>query len=112
MQGFLEIAKTDFSDTFSGAFIFPLLLAGIAVILLLEKDRMRKLLLGGLPLAMLFFYWCPLTGMLFMKLLGENVYWRILWLIPLAAVIPYAGCLLIGKWKRSEEHTSELQSRM
>lgn len=99
MQGFLEIAKTDFSDTFSGAFIFPLLLAGIAVILLLEKDRMRKLLLGGLPLAMLFFYWCPLTGMLFMKLLGENVYWRILWLIPLAAVIPYAGCLLIGKWK-------------
>ena len=44
MQGFLEIAKTDFSDTFSCAFIFPLLLAGIAVILLLEKDRMRKLL--------------------------------------------------------------------
>ena len=99
MQEFLEIAKTDFSDTFSGAFLFPLLLVCIAVILLLEKDRMRKLLLGGLPLVMLFFYWCPATGLLFMKLLGENVYWRILWLIPLAVVIPYAGCLLIGKLK-------------
>ena len=30
--------------------------------------------------------------MLFMKLLGENVYWRILWLILIAVLIPY-GCL-------------------
>lgn len=98
MQEFLEIAKTDFSDTFAGAWMFPLLLAGIVVILFLEKDRRKKLLLGVLPLVMLFFYWCPATGMLFMKLLGENVYWRILWLIPLAVVIPYAVCVLINRW--------------
>lgn len=30
-----------------------------------------------------------------MKLLGENVYWRILWLILLAMSIPYAGCLVL-----------------
>ena len=33
---------------------------------------MRKLLLGVLPLLFLFIYWCPLTGMLFMKLLGRE----------------------------------------
>ena len=60
---------------------------------------MRKLLLGVLPLLFLFIYWCPLTGMLFMKLLGENVYWRILWLILLAVLIPYGFCLVISKLK-------------
>lgn len=60
---------------------------------------MRKLLLGVLPLLFLFIYWCPLTGMLFMKLLGENVYWRILWLILLAVLIPYGFCLVIGRLK-------------
>ena len=38
MQNFLEIAKTDFTDTFSGAWIFPMLLIGILWILWQEKD--------------------------------------------------------------------------
>lgn len=103
MQAFFEIAKADFMATFEGAFIFWILLAALFWILWKEKDWNRKLLLGVLPLLCLFIYWCPLTGILFMKLLGENVYWRILWLVLLAIVIPYAACLLIknlkGKWK-------------
>jgi hypothetical protein len=97
MQEFLEIAKTDFSDTFSGAWIFPLLLICILGILWKEKDWTKKILLGILPLVFLFFYWCPVTGMVFMKTLGENVYWRILWLLLLAIIIPYGFCLLIQK---------------
>ena len=99
MQDFFTIAKTDFLDTFQGAWIFPLLLIVLVFILWKEKDDMRKLLLGVLPLLFLFIYWCPLTGMLFMKLLGENVYWRILWLILIAVLIPYGCCLLIGHLK-------------
>ena len=99
MQDFFTIAKTDFLDTFQGAWIFPLLLIVLVLILWKEKDGMRKLLLGVLPLLFLFIYWCPLTGMLFMKLLGENVYWRILWLILLAVLIPYGFCLVIGRLK-------------
>lgn len=95
MQKFLEIAITDFSETFRGAWIFPLLVAGIVWILWKEQDWMKKILLGVLPLAFLVLYWCPVTGILFMKLLGENVYWRILWLLLIAVIIPYAGCLLI-----------------
>lgn len=76
MQDFFTIAKTDFLDTFQGAWIFPLLLIVLVFIFWKEKDDMRKLLLGVLPLLFLFIYWCPLTGMLFMKLLGENVYWQ------------------------------------
>jgi len=58
---------------------------------------MKKILLCILPLVFLFLYWCPLTGLLFMKLLGENVYWRILWLLPMAVTVPYACCLLLKK---------------
>lgn len=97
MQEFFEIAKTDFMETFDGAWIFPILLICILWILWREKDWLKKILLGILPFFFLFLYWCPLTGILFMKLLGENVYWRILWLILLAVTIPYAGCLLLKK---------------
>lgn len=97
MQDFFEIAKTDFLATFEGAWMFPILLVCVLLILWQEKDWMKKILLGILPLSFLFLYWCPLTGLLFMKLLGENVYWRILWLILLAVTVPYAGCLLLAK---------------
>lgn len=97
MQEFFEIAKTDFIATFEGAWIFPLLLISAAWIFWQEKDWSRKILIGVLPLVFLFLYWCPLTGIVIMKVLGENVYWRLLWLVMLAVTIPYAGCLLIGK---------------
>ncbi len=95
MQEFFDIAKTDFMDTFEGAWLFPLLVTAALWILWQEKDLTRKLLLGALPLIFLVLYWCPLTGILFMKILGENVYWRILWLLLLAVTIPYGGCLLL-----------------
>ena len=97
MQEFFDIAKTDFMDTFEGAWLFPLLVTAALWILWQEKDLTRKLLLGALPLIFLVLYWCPLTGILFMKILGENVYWRILWLLLLAVTIPYGGCLLLKK---------------
>lgn len=95
MLEFFETAKTDFAATFEGAWIFPILLAAIVWIMIKEKDWGRKLLLAILPLVFLFLYWCPLSGFLFIRLLGEEVYWRVLWLILLAVTIPYAGCLLV-----------------
>ena len=103
MQEFFEIAKTDFAATFEGAWIFPILMISILWILWQEKDWGKKILTGILPLSFLFIYWCPVTGMVFMKVLGEDVYWRILWLLLIAVTIPYAGCLLLKKlagWKR------------
>ena len=69
MQEFFEIAKTDFLATFEGAFMFWLLLPGILWILIKEKDWTRKMFTGVLPAVFLFLYWCPVTGLLFMKVL-------------------------------------------
>ena len=104
MQEFFDIAKTDFMDTFGGAWIFPFLVISILWILWQEKDLTKKILLGVLPLVFLLLYWCPVTGLLLMRILGENVYWRILWLLLLAVTIPYGSCLLLkrmtGIWRQ------------
>ena len=97
MQEFFEIAKTDFLAAYGGAWIFPMLLAGMAGIIFYEKDSSRKWLFGGLPFVLLVLYWCPASGLVFMKLVGENVYWRFLWLILPAVIIPYACCLILKK---------------
>lgn len=103
MQDFFDIAKTDFMATFEGAWIFPVLIICILWTVWKEKEWKRKLLLGILPAVFLLIYWCPATGILFMRLLGENVYWRILWLLLVAVTIPYACCMLLrnlhGFWR-------------
>lgn len=95
MREFFDIARTDFVETFGGAWIFPIFLFCTIWIIWREQDWIKKILFGILPLVFLAVYWCPFTGMLFIKILGEDVYWRILWLILLAATIPYGFCLLI-----------------
>lgn len=99
MREFFEIAKTDFSATFSGSYIFALLIICVVLILWKEKSWSRKLLVGIVPLCFLVLYWFPVTGLLFIKALGEDTYWRILWLIPLAITIPYGLCLVLKKTK-------------
>ena len=73
MQEFIEIARTDFTATFGGAWIFPVLSASIIWILWKEREPVRKILIGLLPVIFLVLYWCPLTGILFMKVLVPRV---------------------------------------
>ena len=99
MGEFFDIAKTDFIETFGGAWIFPIFLFCAVWILWREKDWIKRLLFGILFLVLLGLYWFPLTGLLFMKILGEDVYWRLLWLLLPAVVIPYAFCIILKNIK-------------
>lgn len=99
MRPFFEIAKADFLATFEGGSLFLIMLVCVGIILFKEESAERRLLLGGLPVIFLFLYWCPLTGIPLMKVLGEDTYWRILWLILPAAIIPYGACLALGYLK-------------
>lgn len=99
MKDFFAVAKTDFIATFEGGWLFWVFLLMVVLIIWREKDRTRRILAGILPAVLLLLYWCPASGLVFMKLLGENVYWRILWLILLGVTIPYGMCLLLKKLK-------------
>ena len=72
------------------------LLAGAVLILLVfsiwEQDARGLLLYSAGSLSVFF---CPLTAWLLTKLLGENVYWRMLWLLPSGIMIAYAFARLV-----------------
>lgn len=77
-----------FWNNYWGDSIFPYLLV-IALLYLLIFKRKKKTtwyVLGYVFLA-LFLFFCPYTAKVIQRCIGENVYWRVLWLVPSAPVI-------------------------
>ena len=77
-------------------------LISIIYILAREKDIVRKILVGIMPIVILAGFLLPITRKVYVKLLkseGANTYYRILWLIPMYVVIAYAACLLLVRLK-------------
>ena len=88
-------------QNYCGSGWYPVLfLAALLYLLVTEqKKRIRVVLVeGSLVITVLFFL--PFTKTV-MNLLGEGeTYYRILWLLPMAVVIAYAGIRLFGKHYR------------
>ena len=55
------------------------------------KDMVRYLLF------MTIVYFCPITAAVIQKCVGALVYWRVIWLFPVAAVLAYAAVLVVRK---------------
>lgn len=80
-----------FWNNYWGDSVFPYLLA-IALLYLLifkRKKKTTRYVLGYVFLA-LFLFFFPYTAKIIQKCIGENVYWRILWLVPSTSVIALA----------------------
>lgn len=80
-----------------------LFLLSFLYLLFVEKDRTKRIILlytSSLTVALFFF---PLFAKSVYQYLDEETYYRILWLVPMTAVIAYAGVRLIagcsGKWR-------------
>ena len=67
-----------------------------------EKDRIRRLILCYLPLALLLIYLCPVYYRIYvLKLDSHGTYYRNLWLLPMTVTIAYAACRLLALlWQR------------
>lgn len=77
-----------FWNNYWGDSVFPYLLA-IALLYLLifkRKKKTTRYVLGYVFLA-LFLFFFPYTAKIIQKCIGENVYWRVLWLVPSTPVI-------------------------
>lgn len=80
-----------FWNNYWGDSVFPYLLA-IALLYLLifkRKKKTTRYVLGYVFLA-LFLFFFPYTAKIIQKCIGENVYWRVLWLVPSTPVIALA----------------------
>lgn len=68
-----------------------------------EKDRRMRVLFLYMPLAMLLLYFNPVFFHLICGVVGDEIYYRILWLLPVTVSIAYGTASLygrIGGWKK------------
>lgn len=64
-----------------------------------EKDRPRRIMLLYVPLVMLILYFNPLFARLVYQVVGDEIYYRILWLLPVTVVTAYAAAGVYGRLK-------------
>ncbi|MDO4294309.1 MAG: hypothetical protein Q4C65_13925 [Eubacteriales bacterium] len=89
-----------FTD-YCGSSWYPVLfLAALVYLLFTEKKRAVRLLFAGVPLALAILFFLPPTKWLMDRLGEGETYYRLLWLLPMTAVIAYAGIRLFGRHYR------------
>lgn len=72
-----------------GWFLFSLI-----YLFLTEKDKKNRVLFVYFPLVVLFLFFNPLWAKLMYMVIDDEIYYRLLWLVPMGAVIAYAGTKL------------------
>lgn len=77
-----------------------------------EKDRRRRVLLLYVPLVVLILYFNPLFARLLYWVVGDEIYYRILWLLPVTVVIAYGAVSLYGHMKGRKKYWFALLSAM
>lgn len=69
-----------------------------------EKNRRRRVLLVYAPLAVLALYFNPLFARLVYRAVGDEIYYRILWLLPVTIVVAYATADLYGRLRGRKKY--------
>lgn len=75
----------------------------LAIIYLLanEKRKPVRILFVYMPVTLLFLYFNPLFAELLFRLMGGEIYYRFLWLLPITPVIAYTFVCICGRLKDS-----------
>lgn len=90
MKEFMEQIVAFWNNYWGEGLVAWLLLAAVIWLLLFRRKKETvKYLLFYLAVS-LFIFFCPFTAGIIQACIGENVYWRVLWLAPSTPVIAYA----------------------
>lgn len=84
-------------DSYNGTGMqMALFFACILWLLVQKREKEKRYLFVGYAALFFFIYFCPLTAKIIMKLcIGEEVYWRMFWLLPTTVVIAYTAVQVI-----------------
>lgn len=90
MKEIMEYTLSIWNKYWGDGYVQYLLL--IAVIYLLLRKRQNRSIRLVLPylFVILFLFLCPLTAKIIQACIGQDVYWRVLWLLPATSVIALA----------------------
>ncbi len=74
-------------------------LVSMGYLLLTEKRKHLRILFVYVPIILLLFYFNPLFANVIYGIIGNEIYYRIIWLIPITTVIAYAMIQIYEKAK-------------
>lgn len=81
---------TEIFQKFSGSgCMLILFVLAVIYLFLCEKRRTRRIMLVYVPVILLLLFFNPLFFGIFSRLAGEEIYFRMIWLLPLTIVIGY-----------------------
>lgn len=84
-------------SNYSGTGLILLIyLAALIRLLVCEKRKPVRLLFGYVPVILLLLFFNPLFQKVFYTVVGDEIYYRILWLIPVTMTIAHAAAELFG----------------
>ena len=94
------VALKNFFGTYPHIVIFA---ASLIFLMVNEKNKKIRLLFIYMPVIMTVLFLCPFTRKVYVRLVDGATYYRLLWMIPFAVIVAYAGCRFVmvcrGKWK-------------
>lgn len=76
----------------SGLFLVALIYLFVA-----EKNKTIRIVLLYMPVVTLAFYFCPFFAAVVYAFTGEEIYYRLLWLVPVVPVLAYAAVRVIAE---------------
>ena len=91
-----------FRNFMGAGMIVILFLLAVAYLLVNEKRKHVRVLFVYTPVALLLLYFNPLFARLLFEILGNEIYYRMLWLLPITPVIAYSAVCICGKAKESK----------
>ena len=60
-----------------------------------DEEKTIKAFLGAYPVLIMFFIWNPLFSKILVDFIGNDVYWRVYWLLPIGIILAYVFTKLI-----------------
>lgn len=94
-----------FKNYIGNGFAAGLFAVSVFYLLFVEKDRVKRIILLYISLAVTALFFCPLFAAAVLGILDSATYYRILWLAPMTAVIAYAGVRFVAgcskKWMKA-----------
>ncbi len=91
---------TTFYNYIGNGLIFVLYALAVAYLFLTEKETSRRIVFLYFPATLLILYFLPIFADLINAVLDEEVYYRVLWLLPMTLTIAYAVICLIRRCQK------------
>lgn len=88
-----------FRDYMGTGLIVIWFLVTVVYLLLTEKKKQVRILFVYLPVIVLLVFFNPLAARFLYGIIGDEIYYRILWLLPITVVIAYGAVKIYGQLK-------------